>query len=98
MDLSDNQLAQVPDSFEYLTLLQVVDLGNNLISDISASPFLAMDHLWRLHLNGNPLNNVTHDILSGLLGLQLIDMPRNKITNVETGACLLYTSPSPRDS
>jgi len=86
LDLSNNQLMEVPESLKYLSNLQTLDIGKNFISDISDSPLAVMEGLWRLQLPGNQIRNISHSVFSNLRTLQIVDMSANQIENIDRGA------------
>ena len=86
LDLSNNQLMEVPESLKYLTNLQTLDIGKNFISDISGSPLAVMEGLWRLQVHGNQIRNISHSVFSNLRTLQIVDMSANQIENIDRGA------------
>ena len=86
LDLSNNQLMELPESLKYLTNLQTLDIGRNFISDISQSPLGVMEGLWRLQIHGNQIRNISHSVFSNLRTLQILDMSANKIVNIDRGA------------
>ena len=91
LDISDNQLMEVPHSLKYLHNLQTLDIGGNYIRDIAAgdagaeSPLASMESLWRLQLPGNRIQNISHDVFTNLRTLQIIDLSRNEISSVGRG-------------
>ena len=86
LDISDNQLMDIPESLKYLTNLQSLDIGNNYIGQVSSdSPFSSMEGLWRLQIHGNRIMNISHDVFSNLKTLQIIDLSRNEISHIERG-------------
>ena len=91
LDISDNQLMEVPHSLKYLHNLQTLDIGGNYIRDIAAgdagaeSPLASMGSLWRLQLPGNRIQNISHDVFTNLRTLQIIDLSRNEISSVGRG-------------
>jgi len=86
LDLSNNQLMEVPESLKYLSNLQTLDIGKNFISDISGSPLAVMEGLWRLQIHGNQIRNISHSVFSNLRTLQIVDMSANQIENIDRGA------------
>lgn len=86
LDLSHNDLAQVPSSLTHLKSLQTLDLSFNAIVVLEGSAMLQMESLWRLQLSGNRLGNISVGLFDDLKALQVLDLANNQISQVEKGS------------
>ena len=86
LSLSDNRLTKVPETVGELNLLKVLDLGNNYISAVGGAQLAGMKQLFSLRLEGNVLTEVTHDMLSALPHVRILNLSGNRIQRVEPGA------------
>ncbi|XP_037080570.1 toll-like receptor 6 [Pollicipes pollicipes] len=86
LSLSDNRLTHVPEALRDLRLLKVLDLGNNYISSVLGSQVSGMEQLVNLRLEGNVMTSVTHDVLSALPHVRVLNLANNRIRKVEPGA------------
>ena len=65
MNLSDNQLTQIPNEIRYFDYLQIVDLDFNKILSIKSGAFNFTSRLRYLYLNGNPTGHKINYIEPG---------------------------------
>ncbi|KAK6636750.1 hypothetical protein RUM43_010413 [Polyplax serrata] len=86
LNLNGNALTDVPKALRNMRLLRTVDLGENSITNITASGFSGMNNLYGLRLIGNQLTEITRKSFSNLPELQILNLARNKIKKVEKGA------------
>ena len=79
LDLSGNQLTEVPEALKHLAGLQTLDLGGNRIEvnggDVNAggetSPLAPLTALWRLQLHNNRIGRVSASAFASLTSLQV---------------------------
>lgn len=83
LDLSYNNLLQVPKTLRALRNLQSVDLSKNFISELDS---LALPQLWRLDISKNKITNVTSSTFNKMVSLQILDISNNNIAEVQRGA------------
>ena len=85
LDISNNNLDKIPESLRYLTNLQTLDIGDNMVESISDSPLTGMTGLWRLQLHGNRIRNISQSVFTRLRTLQIVDLSRNEISRLQRG-------------
>ncbi len=80
LDLSGNNLSEIPDSITRLINLQSLDLKNNSISEICDS-IARLTNLQSLDLSGNSLSEIP-DSITRLTNLQSLDLSRNSLSEI----------------
>ncbi|XP_025200724.1 protein flightless-1 homolog [Melanaphis sacchari] len=78
LNLSNNSIVLLPDSFSELINLEVCDVSNNQILSIPES-FKSLKNLKSLILNNNWLSTFP-EIIEDLLNLEILDLYTNKLT------------------
>lgn len=81
--LNGNRLTAVPDALKSTPLLRTLDLGENLITDISNDIFDHVTQLYGLRLTENHIANLTKRVFARMKGLTILNLSRNKIQKIE---------------
>ncbi|XP_072904740.1 leucine-rich repeat and immunoglobulin-like domain-containing nogo receptor-interacting protein 2 [Hemitrygon akajei] len=80
LDLSKNKLKIInPDEFASYTLLEVIDISENIISSLEPGSFSNLFNLRSLRLKSNRLKLIPLGVFSGLSNLTRLDISDNKI-------------------
>ena len=90
IDVSSNNLQKLPENLGRCINLRALDASNNDLAELPCS-LGTLPKLQRIALDGNPLRSVRRDVIER--GCEAV-----KAFLRTRAACLLYTSPSPRDS
>ena len=85
IDLSNNLINEIDNSFEGLTGVKKLLLGNNKIAKIAPGSFnnLVINNL---DLSYNDLTTINNTIFAGQNRIQIIKLGYNKLTTIETGS------------
>ncbi|CAG7831021.1 unnamed protein product [Allacma fusca] len=86
LNLNGNAFSEIPGALQNLTLLKMVDLGENTIEQLETPRLVGMKDLYGLRLTGNRIVNVSKDALKGLPALKVLNLARNRIQSVEPGS------------
>lgn len=83
LDLSQNELAEIPDSvFEMLSKLKNLDLSSNHITHISKDSFSGLVQLERLYLHANRIQSIHLEAFEGLEMLLELKLQGNQLTSL----------------
>ncbi|XP_042252939.1 vasorin-like isoform X2 [Thunnus maccoyii] len=83
LDLSQNELAEVPDGvFEMLSKLKNLDLSSNHITHISKESFSGLVQLERLYLHANRIQSIHMEAFDGLEMLLELKLQGNQLTSL----------------
>ncbi|XP_044203567.1 vasorin-like isoform X1 [Thunnus albacares] len=83
LDLSQNELAEVPDGvFEMLSKLKNLDLSSNHITHISKESFSGLVQLERLYLHANHIQSIHMEAFDGLEMLLELKLQGNQLTSL----------------
>ncbi|KAJ8348957.1 hypothetical protein SKAU_G00275460 [Synaphobranchus kaupii] len=83
LDLSQNQLSEIPDrAFELLPSLENLDLSSNLITRVSRESFSGLAGLMRLYLHGNHIQSIHPEAFQGLDQLLELKLQGNQLTGL----------------
>ena len=86
LSFNGNQLLNVPFTLKYLPNLRTLDLGENIIEEISSENFANLKNLYGLRLAGNLINSISRTTLSNMTGIHVLNLAQNELENIETGA------------
>ncbi|CAG9134951.1 unnamed protein product [Plutella xylostella] len=84
LDLSSNQLTKVPEAISKLPSLKSLDLGENLLTDITNGSFENLSQLTGLRLIDNQIGNLSAGMFRGLASLQVLNLAKNKVQAIDT--------------
>ncbi len=83
LDLSENHLYKLPDSFSKLTNLTDLNLSGNNFSDIIHTlPSLLPTSLIKLNLHGNSIERLPEGAFQNLESLTSLDLSKNRLTDL----------------
>ncbi|ODN03218.1 Protein toll [Orchesella cincta] len=85
LNLSSNKLKSIPGALQNLKGLKTIDLGENLITDISNASYQGLQNLYGLRLTGNAIKLLPRDAFSQMNALKIINCAKNNITYAEPG-------------
>lgn len=74
------------DTFEHLTILQVLELSHNEIETLPEKLFESNTELSRIRLDGNRLHSIPHQLFHGLFKITSINLSRNFLHSVHRKA------------
>uniref|UniRef100_A0AAQ6IRV2 TIR domain-containing protein n=1 Tax=Anabas testudineus TaxID=64144 RepID=A0AAQ6IRV2_ANATE len=77
MTVKTNSLTKVPDDIRSLSSLEILNLSDNLISELGCDDFTNTTHLIELYLNMNNIVNLHRCVLEKLNDLKVLDMSNN---------------------
>lgn len=83
LNLETNFLKKVPEDIRSLSSLQVLNLDDNLISEVSCEDLSNTSALVELHLSSNHMVSLLQCSFQNLLDLQLLDLSNNLLWTVE---------------
>lgn len=86
LSFNSNQLMQVPESLKYLHNLRTLDLGENVIAEISNQDFSHLHNLYGLKLAGNKIKTISSLTLANATGIHVLNLALNELENIERGA------------
>nr|QWW30862.1 TLR23 [Siniperca chuatsi] len=77
LTLDTNSLTKVPDDIRSLSSLEILNLSDNLISDLGCEDFINTTRLTELHLNINHIAKLDRCVFENLNDLKVLDMSDN---------------------
>ncbi|XP_042370675.1 slit homolog 1 protein-like, partial [Plectropomus leopardus] len=77
LTVAANFLNKVPDDIRSLSLLEILNLGSNLISELSCKDFRNSTRLTKLYLNDNRIAKLDRCVFMHLSDLKVLDMSDN---------------------
>lgn len=86
LHLNGNKLERVPDALLAVPLLKTLDLGENLITDLTNASFMGMYQMFGLRLTENNIEVIQSDIFKRMVALQILNLSRNRIKRIDTDA------------
>lgn len=86
LSFNSNQLMQVPESLKYLSNLRTLDLGENVIEEISNHDFSHLQNLYGLKLAGNKIKTISSMTLANVTGIHVLNLALNELETIERGA------------
>ncbi len=82
LDLSQNQFNGALPNLSTLTLLEYLDLSNNLLAGSLSTGFGSLDLLKNLRLNNNQFTDVTSAGLAGMAALERLNLANNHLVDL----------------
>ncbi|XP_014869442.1 PREDICTED: toll-like receptor 13 [Poecilia mexicana] len=82
LNLSTNRLTNVPFDVRHLSSLEILLVGNNLISELNCEDFLNTTRLMELYLNNNRITKLKRCVLQSLTDLKVLGLSNNLILTV----------------
>lgn len=83
LDLSHNEIEEIPNSFSEMKNLASLNLAYNLLTQIDTSILEEMESLTELNLSNNLISEINGDF-NNMNYLRDLDLSNNKITEIET--------------
>ncbi len=84
--LNGNKLNEIPDFVKQSRALKTLDLGSNLIEDLSVNDFKSLVNLYGLRLAGNRLTKLDNDTFATSPKLHILNLAKNQLESIEVGA------------
>ncbi|XP_037548962.1 uncharacterized protein LOC119425505 [Nematolebias whitei] len=81
--LVNNQLTKVPPGIRSLTLLEILSMDSNVISQLTCEDFVNMTHLTALSLSSNHIIKLDKCVFKSLTELKFLDVSNNLLQTFE---------------
>lgn len=89
--LNNNQFAQVPSAVQGVSKLKTLDLGNNLLSNLTNASFAGLGQLYGLRLAGNGIRQLHPTVFNPVSNLQVLNLADNHLALLNQGVFTAVT-------
>ncbi len=84
--LNGNVLSEIPYFISGASSLIKLDLGHNLISNVTGDQLANLHNLYGLRLAANKLTSIANDTFAGASNVHILNLAHNEISSIEQGA------------
>jgi Leucine-rich repeat (LRR) protein len=83
LSLAGNLLTFIPEAAKSLGKLKTLDVGDNLIVNLSNDSFRGLSNLYGLRLAGNKIEQFQSAVFATIPDLQALNLANNRLTNLD---------------